>query len=114
MATTTSYVSVHDNNPTEGDITYYGVIKNIIELSFSEGCRNIILFECDWADNKKSKTDKHGFTLVEFTRQNKKKLSLHSTISSIASIFRTVSIRYVLGGTHCHKIKGHLLFKYQK
>lgn len=72
MATTTSYSSVHDDNPREGDMTYYGVIKDIIELSFQDGYRKIILFECDWADNSKNKIDKHGFTLVDFTRPNKK------------------------------------------
>ena len=41
MATMTSYASVHDTDP-RGVITYYGVIKDIIELSFSEGCRKII------------------------------------------------------------------------
>ena len=66
--TTTSYASVHDNDPREGVITYYRVIKNIIELSFNEGRRKIILFECDWADNNKNKTNKHVFTLVDFTR----------------------------------------------
>ena len=28
----TSYASVHDNDPREENITYYGVIKDIIEL----------------------------------------------------------------------------------
>ena len=37
MATTISYTSVDDTNPTEGVITYYEVIKDIIELSFNEG-----------------------------------------------------------------------------
>jgi len=72
MAATTSYASVHDNDPREGDITYYGVIKDIIELSFNKKRRKIVLFERDWADNNKNKTDKHGFTLVDFTRPNKK------------------------------------------
>jgi len=72
MMTTTSYASVHDNDPREGVITYYGVIKNIIELSFNEGRRKIILFECDWADNNKNKLDKQGFIVVNFIRPNKK------------------------------------------
>ena len=72
MATTTSYASVRDNDPREGDLTYYGMIKDIIELSFNDGRRKIILFECDWDDNNKNKTDKHGFTLVDFTMPNKK------------------------------------------
>ena len=67
MAMTTSYTSVHDNDSMEGDITYYEVIKDIIELSINERLRKIV----DWANNK-NKTDKHGFTLVDFTRTNKK------------------------------------------
>src|SRR3954468_21337151 len=72
LATTTSYTGVHDSEPRERDLTYYGVIKDIIELSFDDGRRKIVLFECDWADNNKIKTDKYGFTLVDFTRPNKK------------------------------------------
>jgi len=60
MAMTTNYASVHDTDPREGVITYYGVIKDIIELSFNEGRRKIVLFECHWADNNKNKTDKYG------------------------------------------------------
>ena len=47
MATTTSYASMHDSDPREGDLTYYGVIKDIIELLFNDGRSKIILFECD-------------------------------------------------------------------
>ena len=72
MALMTSYASVHDNDPRERDITYYWVFKDIIEISFNEGRKKIVPFERDWADNNKNKTDKHGFTLVYFTRPNKK------------------------------------------
>ena len=48
------------------------MIKNIIELLFNEGRKKIVLFECDWADNNKNKTYKYGFTLIDFTRPNKK------------------------------------------
>src|SRR3954471_222946 len=64
LATTTSYTGVHDSYPRERDLTYYGVIKDIIELSFDDGRKKIVLFERDWADNNKIKTDKYGFTLV--------------------------------------------------
>ena len=63
---------MHDNDPRDGVITYYMMIKDIIELSFNEGRRKIILFQCDYADNNKNKIDKHGFTLADFPRPNKK------------------------------------------
>jgi hypothetical protein len=44
MANTTSYAGVHDNDPREGDMTYYGMIKDIIELLFNDGRSKIILF----------------------------------------------------------------------
>ena len=47
---------MYDTDLREEVITYYGVIKNIIELSFNEGCKKIVLFECDWAENNKNKT----------------------------------------------------------
>src|SRR3954470_21493795 len=76
LATTTSYTGVHDSDPRKRDLTYYGIIKDIIELSFDNGRRKIVLFECDWADNNKIKTDKYGFTLVDFTRPNKSTCAL--------------------------------------
>ena len=63
---------MHDGDPKKRDLTYYGVIKDIIKLSFDNGRRKIVLFECDWTDNNKIKIDKYGFTLVDFTRPNKK------------------------------------------
>jgi len=72
MAMMTSYASVHDTDPREGVITYYEVIKDSIELSFNEGRRKIVMFECDWADNNKNKKDKYGFIVVDFTKPNKK------------------------------------------
>src|SRR3954471_15504219 len=72
LATMTSYTGVHDNDPRKRDLTYYGIIKDIIELSFDDGRRKIVLFECDWADNNKIKTEKYEFTLVNIPRLNKK------------------------------------------
>src|SRR3954469_581280 len=63
LATTTSYTGVHDSDPRERDLTYYDVIKDIIKLSFDDGRRKIVLFECDWADNDKNRTDKYRFTI---------------------------------------------------
>jgi len=55
---------------TEGGVTYYGVLTNIIELNYSKKLR-YVLFKCEWVDvdsGKGYETDKFGFSLVNFTR----------------------------------------------
>ena len=48
----------------EGDISYYGVLTEILELDYYGG-RTVLLFRCDWVDpNKGVKEDQFGFTLV--------------------------------------------------
>jgi len=32
-------------------MTYYGIIKEIVELNYNHK-RNIVLFKCDWVDNR--------------------------------------------------------------
>ena len=54
---------------TKDDITYYGVLINIIELNYSSNIRHV-LFKCTWVDdqNRKGyKTDKFEFPMVNFT-----------------------------------------------
>ena len=54
---------------TEGDITYYGVLTDIIELNYFGSSRHV-LFKCTWVDdqNRKGyKTDEFGFPMVNFT-----------------------------------------------
>lgn len=64
-AMTRSFASRSDTRPSEGDVLYYGVIKDIIELQFRGG-RTVVLFKCDWADNKKNVLDlKYGHTLID-------------------------------------------------
>jgi len=49
--------------------TYYGVIKDILELNYHHQGK-IVLFKCDWIDNrvrdKWVKIDKFGVTMVNF------------------------------------------------
>ncbi|KAF7139861.1 hypothetical protein RHSIM_Rhsim06G0085100 [Rhododendron simsii] len=67
-ATTTSFSSASDNNPVAGDIAYYGVLTDVIELSYFGG-RKVVLFKCDWmSEGKNRRPDEHGFTLVNFAR----------------------------------------------
>lgn len=66
-AKTSSFSSAKDNNPVVGDVTYYGVLKDIIELEYF-GKKTVVLFKCDWvAEGKKRKRqDTYGYTLVNF------------------------------------------------
>ncbi|KAG8481745.1 hypothetical protein CXB51_026629 [Gossypium anomalum] len=45
----TSYASARDSNPVEGNVEYYGLLTDIIELDYY-GRWKVILFRCDWAD----------------------------------------------------------------
>ena len=54
---------------TEGGNTYYGVLKDIIELNYSGNIRHV-LFKCKWVDDQNRrgyKTDEFGFPMVNFT-----------------------------------------------
>lgn len=55
-------------NTDAGDIRYYGVLTEIIELAYPQG-RSIVLFRCDWVDPIRGiKHDELGFTLVNLKR----------------------------------------------
>ncbi|XP_052209093.1 uncharacterized protein LOC127812645 [Diospyros lotus] len=67
-AKTESYASVRDNNPILGDVTYYGVLNDILELDYLSG-KKVTLFNCDWVSQRNGKKENDdGFTLVNFTR----------------------------------------------
>ncbi|XP_071714012.1 uncharacterized protein [Rutidosis leptorrhynchoides] len=67
-ATTNSFSSVRDKNPIVGVVTYYGVLKEIIELQYGAD-KKVVLFRCDWISNGSSqKEDKNGFTMLNFCR----------------------------------------------
>ncbi|KAK5811839.1 hypothetical protein PVK06_027212 [Gossypium arboreum] len=66
----TSYASARDSNPVEGNVEYYGLLTDIIELDYY-GRWKVILFRCDWADvntGRRIKKDQFGFTMVNFSR----------------------------------------------
>lgn len=46
-AETMCYASTSDNNPVEGAIDYYGVLREVIELQ-DVGDLSVVLFKCDW------------------------------------------------------------------
>ncbi|XP_071735372.1 uncharacterized protein [Rutidosis leptorrhynchoides] len=50
QALTSSFSSARDNDPIVGDVTYYGVLKDIIELQYGDE-KKVVLFHCDWISN---------------------------------------------------------------
>ncbi|XP_058093313.1 uncharacterized protein LOC131239563 isoform X2 [Magnolia sinica] len=70
-AKTLSFASVNDKNPIAGDVTYYAVLTNIIELEYC-GDRKVVLFKCDCVDvlsqGRGVKKDKFRFMLVNLKR----------------------------------------------
>lgn len=69
-AMTNSFSSTRDSNPIMGDVTYYGVLNEIIELEYASD-KNVVLFNCDWISNgSRKKVDEHGFTLLNFRGLN--------------------------------------------
>ena len=64
-ATTESYTTAKDQHLVFGEVTFYGVLTNIIELCYTNDLK-FVLFKCDWVDNRRGliKKDSFGFTLV--------------------------------------------------
>ena len=60
--TTSSFANSKDRNPVDGDVTYYGVIEEIIELDFWSQV-SVVLFKCQWF---LANVDEFGLTFVNF------------------------------------------------
>ncbi|XP_057770554.1 uncharacterized protein LOC130990352 [Salvia miltiorrhiza] len=65
-ATTNSFSSSKDKNPISGDVSFYGVLKDIVEVKYTNNLK-FVLFKCDWVEyNLGLKRDEFNFTLVNF------------------------------------------------
>ncbi|XP_058207722.1 uncharacterized protein LOC131320847 [Rhododendron vialii] len=65
-AYTQSYASSRDKRPVTGEVIFYGVLRDIIELRYSNDFK-FVLFKCDWVDNNVgTRQDEFKFTLVNF------------------------------------------------
>ncbi|KAK4422963.1 hypothetical protein Salat_1878900 [Sesamum alatum] len=63
---TLSFASAKDLNPRSGTVSYYGVLKDILQIQYTKDTQ-FLMFECDWVDNEKGlKQDEFKFTLVNF------------------------------------------------
>lgn len=61
---TMSYASAQDRNPHSRNITFHGVLTDIIELWYTNYIK-FVLFKCDWIDNQvRKKQDEFKFTMV--------------------------------------------------
>lgn len=61
-----SYASKKDKNPSSGDVTFYGVLTDIIQLDYTCGTE-YVLFKCDWVDiNRGKREDEFKMTSVNF------------------------------------------------
>lgn len=63
-ATTDSFASARDQNPINGEVIYYGVIHDVIEIDYY-GCFSVVLFGCDWFYNE---VDEYGLTHIYLNR----------------------------------------------
>ncbi|XP_039776614.1 uncharacterized protein LOC120644118 [Panicum virgatum] len=69
VAESTSFDRGNNDNTIIGNKPYYGIIKEILELNYHHK-GNVVLFKCDWVDNRVQdkwvKTDQFGITSVNF------------------------------------------------
>ncbi|KAK3019618.1 hypothetical protein RJ639_004560, partial [Escallonia herrerae] len=94
-AMTPSFSSARDDNPILGDLTYYGVLEEIIELQYS-GSKRVVLFRSNWVSKgSRKKEDKNGFTLLNF-----KRLTRHKEPFVLASQVQQVFYTEDVGGWH--------------
>ena len=64
VALTSSFASSKDQKPVVGDVSYYGVIEDIIKVDFWSQF-SIVLFRCDWFHLN---FDEFGLARVNFKR----------------------------------------------
>jgi hypothetical protein len=69
VAESTCFEGGRNDDIIIGNKAYYGIIKEILELNYHHN-GNVVLFKCDWVDNRVEhkwvKTDQFGITNVNF------------------------------------------------
>lgn len=74
-AATNSFSSSKDKNPILGDVSFYGVLQDIVEVRYTNALK-FVLFKCDWIDYNVGLKRDGNFTLVNFNhllyRDNRK------------------------------------------
>ncbi|TXG61774.1 hypothetical protein EZV62_013137 [Acer yangbiense] len=65
-ADTMSYASARDRNPRAGNVTFHGVLMDVIEIRYTNDMK-FVLFKCDWVNNQLGKKqDEFNLTMVNF------------------------------------------------
>lgn len=66
-ANTQSYANAKDKNPILAEVSFYGILTDIIELYYTKKLK-LVLFSYNWVNNNKGLIEKdgYGFTLVNF------------------------------------------------
>lgn len=66
-AMTSSYASRRDDRPRDGNVCYYGILKEVLELEYFGDLRTM-LFRCDWANKERGVVREDlRFTCVNFS-----------------------------------------------
>ena len=60
-----SFSSTRDNNPIHTNMTYYGVLDEIIEINYYDEMK-FLLFKCEWVDINRGVKQDGDLTLVNF------------------------------------------------
>lgn len=63
---TVSYASAGDKNPHLGEVAYYGVLTDVIEIRYTNDMK-FVLLKCDWVNNQVGKKqDQLKFPMANF------------------------------------------------
>ncbi|KAK5793801.1 hypothetical protein PVK06_034959 [Gossypium arboreum] len=120
----TSYASARDSNPVEGNVEYYGLLTDIIELDYY-GRWKVVLFQCDWADVNTArgiKEDQFGklrrrrlqdLSIVQNTPNSEEGNSEQQTVVGSSNVPKTLDepeeFQTESGGTR--KVRGRTLLR---
>lgn len=63
-----SFSSARDNSPIHSDVTYYGVLDEIVELNYY-GEKKFLLFKCKWVDVNGGVKEDGDLTLINFNHK---------------------------------------------
>lgn len=72
-ANTVGYARASDRNPVAEDVTYYGVLRDVIQLEYGGTVGKKTIFKCDWFDVRNHggiSKDNFGFTCLNVKKKS--------------------------------------------